>query len=222
MLIKVLNYQKCNTEVSKIDCIELIGFLEFAEDERIRMEQTKSPSTAEEVLTYLNMFFLFVRTGDQFGYWWKFFKSRLAPILYPHECQSLELLNKLDGNQYVKIITHQSVDMGFRQPYTCPAEIHLLVLATILESLETSKKSEVLYATDKDIYLMLLIFRQSFLLPPKYFEHTQKMLKTYRSWICKDFFLYTWPAIMERSRNIYYRVGILSLDIYFIRCLLII
>lgn len=76
----------------------------------------------------------------------------------------------------------------------------------LLESLETPKKSQVLYASDKDIYLMLLIFRQSFLLPPKYFEHTQKMLKTYRSWICKDFFLYQTPPIMERNQNIYFRV----------------
>lgn len=96
--------------------------------------------------------------------------------------------------------------MGFTQK--CPYKIHLLVLDTILDALESPKKSEVLYATDKDIYMFLLIFRQSFLLPPQHYDSLSKMLKTYRSWICKDYFLYNWPDIMERSRNTYYRVFI--------------
>ena len=96
--------------------------------------------------------------------------------------------------------------MGFRQPFTAPHQIHLLVLGMILECLGTPKKAEVLYATDKDIYLLLLIFRQSFLLPPQFFEYAQKMLTTYKAWICKDSIEYVWPEIMERSRNIYYRV----------------
>lgn len=61
------------------------------------MEQAKDPASADEVLTFVQMFFMFIRTGEQLSYWWKFFKARLAPILYPHECQSLELLNKSDG-----------------------------------------------------------------------------------------------------------------------------
>lgn len=142
------------------------------------------------------MFCSFIRSNEgQFAFWWKFFKSRVAPILYPHECQSLELLNKMD-------------DFGFRQPFNCPHQIHQLVLSMLLDCLETPKKAAVLYETDKDIYLMLLIFRQSFLFPPQYFEYAQKMLKVYRSWICKDNFLYSFPEIMEKSRNIYFRVFI--------------
>jgi len=162
------------------------------EDEKLRIQQATGPITEQEGLDLFILFFNFVKGGDQFEFWWKFFKLRIAPILYPNECKSLNLLNKLD-------------DMGFSQ--RCPYKIHLLVLDMILECLESPKKSDILYQSDTDIYLFLLIFRQSFLLPPQHFENNlTRMLKTYRSWICKDYFLYSWPQIMEKSRNFYYRV----------------
>lgn len=158
----------------------------------LRLAQSTAAQSEAESLELFTLFFNFIKTQtDQFDFWWKFVKSRVAPILYPNECKSLELLNKLD-------------DMGFTQK--CPYKIHLLVLDMILDSLESPKKSDILYQSDKDIYLFLLIFRQSFLLPPQHFEALTRMLKTYRSWICKDYFLYSWPQIMEKSRNVYYRV----------------
>lgn len=173
-----------------------INFSVIDEKERVKIQKAEKPISENEQLTLISMFCSFIRSNEgQFSFWWKFFKSRIAPILYPHECQSLELLNKLD-------------DFGFRQPFNCPHQIHQLVLSMLLDCLETPKKASVLYETDKDIYLMLLIFRQSFLFPPQYFEYAQKMLKVYRSWICKDNFLYSFPEIMEKSRNIYFRVFI--------------
>lgn len=163
------------------------------EEEKLRIEQAKTPMGEQENYDLFIMFFNFIKTGEQFEYWWKFFKLRIAPILYPNECKSLNLLNKLD-------------DMGFAQ--RCPHKLHLLVLDMILDSLESPKKSDVLYQSDTDIYLFLLIFRQSFLLPAQHFENNlTRMLKTYRSWICKDYFLYSWPQIMEKSRNFYFRVS---------------
>ncbi len=184
-------------------CLDFSAFVEHSEklpsfdvraigsDERLLIQPGTGKYSEDESLQILKFFFDFVKTGDQFEFWWKFFKQRVAPILYPNECKSLELLNKLD-------------DMGFVQ--RCPYKIHVQVLDMILDSLESPKKSEVLYATDKDIYLFLLIFRQSFLLPPIHFENISKMLKTYRSWIVKDHFVYQWPEIMEKSRNLYFRV----------------
>jgi hypothetical protein len=155
---------------------------------------TANGPTEEESMQLFTFLFSFMKaSSDTFDFWWRFFKNRLAPILYPNECKSLELLNKLD-------------DMGFTQK--CPYKLHLIILDTILDGLESPKKSEVLYSSDKDIYMFLLIFRQSFLLPPAHYDQLSKMLKTYRSWICKDYFLYNWPEIMERSRNTYYRVFI--------------
>ncbi|KAL0489676.1 RapGAP [Acrasis kona] len=188
------------------------------EGEKLRLETGKNTTfTAEESYEVLVMFFDFVKTKtDQFDFWWKFFKSRLAPVLYPNECKSLELLNKLD-------------DMGYTKH--CPTTLHLLVLEMILMGLENPKKSESLYQTDKDIYLFLLIFRQSFLLPTNHYDSLTRMLKTYRSWICRDYFLYAWPDIMERSRNIYFRVFIdnlsqtffmqgdeMAMDVHFTMC----
>jgi hypothetical protein len=171
----------------------------LSDSEKLRFEVAKSTQlTYEESYEIFCFFFDYMKSKtDQFDFWWKFFKSRLAPILYPNECKSLELLNKLD-------------DMGFTK--MCPSSIQLLVLDMILVGLENPKKSETLYTTDKDIYLFLLIFRQSFLLPTTHYESLVRMLKTYRSWICKDYFLYAWPDIMERSRNIYYRVFIDNLS----------
>jgi hypothetical protein len=187
--------------VSDKDNVKLPSFPKRVvnDTERLRLEPAKSTQlTYDESYEIFLFFFDYVKTKtDQFDFWWKFFKSRLAPILYPNECKSLELLNKLD-------------DMGFTK--MCPHQIHLLVLDMILVGLENPKKSETLYATDKDIYLFLLIFRQSFLLPTAHYESLVRMLKTYRSWICKDYFLYSWPDIMERSRNIYYRVFIDNLS----------
>jgi len=165
------------------------------EDEKLKIAPDTNPTLNEQQsLEFFGILFSFIKTSsDQFDYWWSFFKSRLAPILYPNECKSLELLNKLD-------------DMGFVEK--CPYKIHLFVMDTILDALESPKKSDVLYQTDKDIYMFLLIFRQSFMLPPQHYDSLSKMMKTYRSWICKDYFLYNWPDIMERSRNTYYRVFI--------------
>jgi len=165
------------------------------EKDRVKIQKTDKVITDQEQIVMITRFFTFIRQGDgsSFNFWWKFFKTRLATLLYPHECQSLELLNKLD-------------DMGFRQPYTCPHSIHLLVLNLILDSLEMKKKADVIYASDKDIYLMLLIFRQSFLLPPQYFEYILKMLKPYHTWVCGDqqqqqssISIYSWPEIMEKK-----------------------
>jgi hypothetical protein len=165
------------------------------EEERLRIAtETNTAITESNSLELFNLMFSFIKTNsEQFDFWWSFFKSRLAPILYPSECKSLEMLNKLD-------------DMGFTKK--CPYKIHLLVLDTILAALETPKKAVTLYNTNKDIYMFLLVFRQSFMLPPQHFDSVAKMLKTYRSWICKDYFLYSWPDIMEQNRNTYFRVFI--------------
>jgi hypothetical protein len=206
LLMSIFNFQPfVPTETGKNGVpdtiIKLPSFPKRAlsDSERLRMEPGKSTQlTYEESLELFKYFFLYVKEKtDQFDFWWKFFKSRMAPILYPNECISLELLNKMDN-------------MGFTK--MCPTVIHLLVLDMILVGLENPKKSEILYMTDKDVYLFLLIFRQSFLLPPQNYDSLIRMLKTYRSWICKDYFLYTWPDIMERSRNIYYRVFIDNLS----------
>jgi hypothetical protein len=74
------------------------------------------------------------------------------------------------------VIFYIKKDMGFRQPYNCPDKIHLLVLQMLLDSLENTNKSDILLATDKDIYLILLIFRQSFLLPAQNFDIIKRML----------------------------------------------
>lgn len=170
--------------------------LDINEDERLKIAtETNTTITESTSLELFNLMFSFIKTNsEQFDFWWSFFKSRLAPILYPSECKSLEMLNKLD-------------DMGFTKK--CPYKIHLLVLDTMLNALETPKKAATLYNTNKDIYMFLLVFRQSFMLPPQHFDSVAKMLKTYRSWICKDYFLYSWPDIMEQNKNTYFRVCVI-------------
>jgi hypothetical protein len=68
--------------------------------DRLKIQVNDKPPTEQEQLQFLSMFFAYIRSNDdQFSFWWKFFKSRIAPILYPHECQSLELLDKMDGKK---------------------------------------------------------------------------------------------------------------------------
>lgn len=192
LLMNVLKFEPFVEGSVKLPTYEV---RDINDDEKLKIAtETSSVIVEVQSLELFTLVFSFIKTNsDQFEYWWPFFKARFAPILYPNECKSLELLNKLD-------------DMGFIEK--CPYKIHLLVLDMILNALETPKKSEILYQTDKDIYMFLLIFRQSFMLPPQHYDSLSKMLKTYRSWICKDYFMYDRPDIMERSRNTYFRVFI--------------
>ena len=139
------------------------------------------------------MMFDMFQKEEQFDFWWGLFKARVAPILYPRECQELDLLNSAD-------------DMGFRE--RCPYKFHVLVINMLLDSLQSPKKSEVLYGNEQDVFLLLLIFRQSFQLPPSEFDLLNSMLKTYRAWICKDNLLYKWPQIMESNKSTFLRIFI--------------
>ncbi|KAL9645965.1 hypothetical protein ABK040_001072 [Willaertia magna] len=200
VLDMVMNVLKFKPFIEENKDVKLPSFQQrqLNADERIEMAQSTNEITLDEAQQVFSLFFSFIKTtSDHFEFWWKFFKTRLFPILYPGECKSLDLLNKLD-------------DMGFVEK--CPTKIHLFILDLILHGLESPKNSPILYATDKDIYLFLLIFRQSFLLPAQNYEELSKMMKTYRSWICKDYFLYNWPEIMEKSRNLYFRVFIDNLS----------
>lgn len=77
------------------------------EKDRVKIQKTDKVITDQEQIVMITRFFTFIRQGDgtSFNFWWKFFKTRLATLLYPHECQSLELLNKLDGMQVVLFIS---------------------------------------------------------------------------------------------------------------------
>ncbi|KAG2389601.1 hypothetical protein C9374_014161 [Naegleria lovaniensis] len=199
VLDMIMNTVKFKLLAEDVRDVKLPSFTQRAlnPDERLAVATATGDLTVEENYQLFQFFFTFVKESDHFDFWWKFFKSRLAPIFYPNECKSLDLLNKMD-------------DMGFTEK--APTRLHLLILNVILSALESPKNSVILYQSDKDIYLLLMIFRQSFLLPPQHFEELAKMMKTYRSWICRDYFLYNWPEIMERNRNLYFRIFIDNLS----------
>lgn len=169
----------------------------LSDDEKISLPTKPDPNTPtseEETLQLLQMLFNFINKDDQFDFWWGIFKARLAPIFYPKECQELDLLTSVD-------------DMGFRD--LCPYKVHIMVIAMLLDSLQNSKRSDVLYRSDIDIFLMLLIFRQSFhSLPVTEYEHLNNMLKMYRAWICKDSLHFKWPKAMEDNKSTYMRIFI--------------
>lgn len=139
----------------------------------------------------------FIKSSDHFDFWWNFFKTRMAPILYPTECKNLDLMDK-------------SLDIGFAGK--CPCRIHLMVIDMILERLEHPQSAHILYGSFKDISLFVMIFRQSFSLMPQYYETVSKLVRIYRAWICQDSSTYTWPEIMQENCNIYYRVFIDNLS----------
>ncbi|EFC38122.1 hypothetical protein NAEGRDRAFT_81714 [Naegleria gruberi] len=196
MIMNALKFKPL-TEDSRDIKLPSFGQRALNTDEKLAVATSTNDLTVEEDYQLFTFFFTFMKESDHFDYWWKFFKLRLAPIFYPNECKSLDLLNKMD-------------DMGFTEK--APTRIHLLILDVIMSGLESPKNSTILYQSDKDIYLFLMIFRQSFLLPPQHYEQLAKMMKTYRSWICRDYFLYNWPEIMERNRNLYFRIFIDNLS----------
>lgn len=169
----------------------------ISDDEKISLPtkpDPESPMSEDETLQLLQMLFNFIDKDDQFDFWWGIFKARLAPIFYPKECQELDLLTSVD-------------DMGFRD--LCPYKVHIMVIMMMLNSLQNSKRSEVLYRSDIDIFLMLLIFRQSFhSLPVTEYDHLNNMLKMYRAWICKDSLHFKWPKAMDDNKSTYMRIFI--------------
>lgn len=141
--------------------------------------ETAPSASKEETLDMIQIMFKFFKNPSRFPFWWDFFKSRIAIILYPQECQALQLLETRDGT-------------GFRDG--CPADIHVHVLRMLLECLGSPQISAILYEQDVDVFLIIAyLFRQSFMLPPEYWEDLNNQLQAYRAWILKDVALYTAP-----------------------------